>query len=47
MDTFIHRENLALHKKRLAETTDQRARQVILKLLAEEEAKQTPPPPKS
>jgi hypothetical protein len=29
MDKFIHRENLALYKKRLAETTDERTRQVI------------------
>ena len=49
MDKFIHRENLALYKKRLAETTDERTRQVIPGLLAEEEAKakQAAPPPKS
>lgn len=39
MDSFIHRENLALYRKRLAETTDEATRNVILKLLAEEEAK--------
>ena len=39
MDNFIHRENLALYKKRLAETTDERARRVLLELLVEEEAK--------
>jgi hypothetical protein len=47
MDKFIHRENLALYKKRLAETTDEPTRRVILKLLAEEEAKDAPPPAKS
>ena len=39
MDEFIHRENLALYEKRLAETTDERTRQFLLKLLAEEQAK--------
>ena len=39
LDNFIHRENLALYKKRLAETTDERARRVLLELLVEEEAK--------
>lgn len=39
MDSFIHRENLALYRKRLAEAKDDATRNVILKLLAEEEAK--------
>ena len=39
MDKFIHRENLALYRKRLAEGPDDATREVILKLLAEEEAK--------
>ncbi|MDP1585885.1 MAG: hypothetical protein Q8M18_20910 [Bradyrhizobium sp.] len=39
MDKFIHKENVALLKKRLAEATDERTRQVLLRLLAEEEAK--------
>lgn len=47
MDKFIHRENLALYKKRLAEATDERTRQLLLKLLAEEEAKVASPSPKS
>jgi hypothetical protein len=47
MDTYIHRENLALYKRRLAETTDKRTREVLLTLLAEEEAKLASPPPKS
>jgi len=40
MDKYIHRENLALLRKRLAE--DEAARKVLLKLLAEEEAKDVP-----
>jgi hypothetical protein len=46
MDRYIHRENLALLKKRLAEVHDDATRKVILKLLAEEEAKDGPPPRK-
>ncbi len=41
MEKFIRRENLALLRKRLAETNDEAQRKVILKLLAEEEAKGT------
>jgi hypothetical protein len=37
MDKYIHRENLALLRKRLAEAQDESTRKVILKLLAEEE----------
>ena len=47
MENFIHRENLALLRKRLAETRDEAQRKVILKLLAEEEAKGAAGPPKS
>ena len=39
MERYIHRENLALLKKRLAEAQDEATRKVLLKLLAEEEAK--------
>ncbi len=39
MEAFIHRENLALLRKRLAEPCDDARHQVLLKLLAEEEAK--------
>ncbi len=39
MEKFIHRENLALYRKRLADAKDDATRNVILKLLAEEEAK--------
>jgi hypothetical protein len=40
MENFIHREILAILK--LAETQDEVRRKVILKLLAEEEAKDPP-----
>jgi hypothetical protein len=43
MDKFIHRENLALFKKRLAEAHSDTEREVLLKLLADEEAKEPPP----
>ncbi len=39
MEAFIHRENLALLRKRLAEPCDEARYHVLLKLLAEEEAK--------
>lgn len=42
MDKFIHRENLALFRKRLAEPHDDAERKVLLKLLAEEEARDFP-----
>ena len=42
MEEFIHRENLALFKKRLAEPCDDTQRQLLLKLLAEEEAREFP-----
>jgi hypothetical protein len=40
MDKYIHRENLTLFKKRLAESHSDAEREVILKLLADEEAKE-------
>jgi len=43
MERFIHRENLALLRKRLVECQDDAQRRVILKLLADEEAKDLPP----
>lgn len=43
MDKFIHRENLALYKSRLAEPHTDAEREVLLKLLAAEEAKYPPP----
>ena len=42
-DPFIHRQHLHHFRKRLADTTDEHQRQQILKLLAEEEAKDPPP----
>jgi hypothetical protein len=43
MDQYIHRENLALLRKRLAEVDDAAVHKVIKKLLADEEAKDLPP----
>ena len=39
MEEFIHRENLIIFKRRLAEAKNDVQRQMLLKLLAEEEAK--------
>lgn len=39
MDKFIHDENLRLFRARLAETTDEKQRQVLHDLIAEHEAK--------
>ncbi len=39
MDEFVHLQNIALFRKRLADPPDEAARQILLKLLAEEEAK--------
>jgi hypothetical protein len=46
MENFIRRENLALLRKRLAETKNEAQRKIILRLLAEEEAKGIFTPPK-
>jgi hypothetical protein len=43
MDSFVHRENLKLYWKLLAETTDEQKRQTLLKLLADEEARDAQP----
>jgi hypothetical protein len=43
MEKFIHRENLALFKKRLAEPHSDAEREVLLKLMADEEAKEPRP----
>jgi hypothetical protein len=40
MDEYIHRENLSLLRKRLSEAHDDATHRVLLKLLAEEEAKE-------
>jgi hypothetical protein len=42
MEAFIHRENLALFQKRLAEAKDEATREVLRKLIAAEEAKPSP-----
>jgi hypothetical protein len=42
LEEFIHRENLALFKKRLAEPHSEAERGVLLKLLAGEQAKEPP-----
>ena len=42
MEKYIHRENLALLRKRLAVAQDEATRKVILKLLAEEEEAKDP-----
>ena len=44
MEEYIHRQNLALLKKRLAEPHSDTAHQVLLKLLAEEEARESDRP---
>jgi hypothetical protein len=43
MKKFIHEENLKLFRNRLAETTDPEKRQMLLKLLADEAAKDERP----
>lgn len=43
MEKFIHQQNLALFKKRLAEARTEAEREVLLKLLADEKAKDAPP----
>jgi hypothetical protein len=40
---FVHRQNRGHFRKQLAQSTDETQRQQILKLLAEEEAKDPPP----
>jgi hypothetical protein len=40
MEKYIHQENLSLLRKRLAETNDETTHKVLLKLLAEEEARE-------
>ena len=43
MEKYIHLQNLVLFKKRLAEPHSEAEREVLLKLLADEEAKEPPP----
>jgi len=42
LSDFIHQQNLALFKKRLAEPCDEAQRKLLLMLLAEEEARKPP-----
>jgi hypothetical protein len=44
MKKFIHDENIRLYRRLLAEATDAERRRVLLKLLADEEAKDQRPP---
>ena len=44
VDKFLHRHNLEHFRKQLAEAKDDAQRQTLLKLLAEEEAKDSPAP---
>ena len=46
MEKFVHRENIKLYRRLLAETADEQKRQMLLKLLADEEAKDAEPPEK-
>ena len=47
MQSFIHRKNLELFRKKLLETCDEHERRAVERLLAEEEAKDAPPAKKS
>jgi hypothetical protein len=44
---FIYRENPASFKTRLADAPDESERQVLLKLLAQQDAQDSPRPPRS
>ena len=46
MENFIHRENIAIFKRRLAENKDVTVRDLLLQLLAVEQAKDVPKPEK-
>ncbi|MGC2319883.1 MAG: hypothetical protein WA615_25860 [Bradyrhizobium sp.] len=43
MDEYIHQQNLILFKKQIAEVNDEVKRKMLMKLLAEEEAKEPLP----
>jgi hypothetical protein len=49
MERFIHQQNLELYRKLLADPNDkdEGRRQMLLKLLAAEKAKDRQPPPKN
>ena len=40
MDDFLRRQNLARYRKQLTETVEDTTRRILLRLLAEEEAKE-------
>jgi hypothetical protein len=42
MEKFIHQQNLALFKRRLAEPHTDAEREMLMKLLTEEQAKEPP-----
>ena len=44
MQRYVHEENILLYRKLLADTLDEEKRKIILRLLAEEEAKELPAP---
>jgi hypothetical protein len=43
MEEFIHQQNMALFKKRLAEPHTDGEREVLMKLLTDEQEKEPPP----
>jgi hypothetical protein len=47
VDKFICRENLAPFKTRLADAPAESGRQMLLKLLAQQDAEDSPRPPRS
>jgi hypothetical protein len=47
VEKFIYRENLAPFKTRLADAPDESDRQVLLKRLVQQDAKDSPQPPRS
>jgi hypothetical protein len=47
VEKFIQRENVALYKTRLGEPLTDAERKILLRLLADEEAKDAPLPPNS
>ena len=42
MEKFIHDQNLALFKRRIDEAKDEVTRKMLMRLLAEEQAKELP-----
>jgi bacterioferritin (cytochrome b1) len=42
MERFVHRQNLERFRKQLAEAKDEKTREMLAKLLADEEAKDAP-----